>query len=273
MEHEHYFTVSEIVKDSKSGNNLPATDELAGQKFKFYFNLDNLVIDYNLHDTGSLTWAILSGPDKGSSGTEKYEAKRVDNQVYFLDYIRKDRPDTSVSMALDLNTGRATVVMAISADRNSALRGFQERLEKGIDLSPMKVRFLSANVNPDSPDRPVIPHEKTTDLLGKRIRYIYRKDAIVEHIYINPRFYTWHSVKGPEEGLAATDRCEYFKISPDVYFFVWWEHIVPAIGAVIINLKEMRSTGKVFGPDFNIGEHKNKTMGAYAELVSEIKPD
>lgn len=245
---------------------LPATDELAGKELKFYFEAGNRVINYIFYNASSLTWEVLDGPDKGQSSTETYEAIRVAPNIYFVDFVKKNLPNVSVSMALDLNTQKATVLMATAPDKESASRSLVDRLEHGLDLSTMKVEFLHANVNPSSPDEPVVPHERTTDLVGKRTKYAYSSKHVYEHIYLNDRFFTWHCLKGPERGLADTEICDYFKIAPDIYLFTWREKIIPTVGVVLINLNDMRSNGKIFGLDLASGNIVNFTMGSRAEF-------
>jgi len=248
---------------------LPSSDELVGKELKFYFNVGNRVIKYVFHDASSLAWEVLEGPDKGQSSTETYEAIRVAPNIYFVDFVKKTLPNVSVSMALDLNTRMATVLIATVPDKEAASQGFVDRLGKGLDLSTMKVEILHANVNPPSPDEPVVPHERTTDLIGKRIKYAYSSKHVYEHIYLNDRFYTWHCLVGVEKGLADTEICDYFKIAPDVYLFTWREKVMPTFGVVLINFKEMRSNGKTFGLDVASGKIINFTMGSRAEPINE----
>jgi hypothetical protein len=260
------------VSDLEEGMNefkLPATDELIGKELKLYFNADNQVINYVFHDVSSLTWEVLYGPNKGESWAETYEAIRAAPNIFFIDFVKKNTPNVSVSMVLDLNTRKATVIIATAPTRRSAGQSFVDRPGKGLDLSTMKVEILHANVNPPSSDEPVVPHERTTDLIGKRNKYIYSSKHVYEHIYLNDRLYTWHCLKGPEKGLADTDICDYFKIAPDVYLFTWREKIIPTVGIVIINLKEMRSNGKIFGLDPTSRKIVNFTIGSRAELINE----
>jgi hypothetical protein len=173
-------------------------------------------------------------------------------------------------MALDSNTRKATVIVATAPDRKSASHSFVDRLGKSLDLSTMKVEILHANVNPSSSDEPIVPHERTTDLIGKRVKYTYSSKHVYEHIYLNDRFFTWHCLAGVEEGLADTEICDYFKIAPDVYMFTWREKVMPTFGVVLINLKDMRSNGKTFGLDLTSGKLVNFTMGSRAEPINEI---
>jgi hypothetical protein len=145
------------------------------------------------------------------------------------------------------------------------------RLGKGVDLSTIKVEIQHAIINPSSPDESVLVHERTTELVRKRILYTYGRDRVYEHIYLNKRFYTWHCLVGAEAGLGDTETCDYFKIAPDIYLFSWREKIMPTFGLVLINLKEMRSNGKTFGLDIASGNYINFTMGALAEFLNETK--
>ena len=251
------------------GFKLPSSDELTGKELKFHFNAGNLIIKYIFHDATSLAWEVLQGPDRGQSDTETYEAIRVAPNIYFVDFLKKHQPGVSVSMALDLNTRKATVLIATIPDREKESRDFVDRLGKGIDLSTMKVEILHANVNPSSLNEPVVPHQRTSDLIGKRIKYTYSGNHVYEHIYLNDRLFTWHCLVGVEKGIADTEICDYFKIVPDVYLFTWREKVMPTFGLVLINLKEMRSNGKTFGLDVASGKYVNFTMGSYAEIINE----
>jgi len=248
---------------------LPSSSELAGKEFKFYFHADNQVIKYAFRNASSLTWEILEGPDKGQSDAEKYEAICVAPDIYFVDYVRKNLPNVSVSLALALNTGAATALIATVPEREAASRGFVDRLGDSLDLSAIMVKILHANINQSSIDKPVVTHKRTSDLIGKRVKYTYSKAHVYEHIYLNERFFTWHCLEGVEKGLADTEICDYFKISPDVYLFTWREKVMPTFGLVLINFKEMRSNGKTFGLDVSSGKMINFYMGSVAEPINE----
>lgn len=198
----HYGATNWIdIEDWGSGmneNKLPASDELAGKELKFYFEAGKRVVNHAFHSASSLTWEVLNGPDKGQSSNETYEAIQVAPNIFFVDFIRTNPPNVSVSTALDLNTRKATAVIATAPDRKSASRSFVSRLGKGLNLSTIKVEILHANVNPSSSDKPIVPHERTTDLIGKRIKYTYSNKHVYEHIYLNDRFYigiAWRALK------------------------------------------------------------------------------
>jgi phenolic acid decarboxylase len=53
-----------------------------------------------------LTWEALTGPSKGSKGTEKVHAQEVAPKVFFISWLEKS--GTSVSQVLDLNQMKVT---------------------------------------------------------------------------------------------------------------------------------------------------------------------
>jgi hypothetical protein len=251
---------------------LPSSDELAGKEIKLRFYDSNRVVICKFYDAKSLAWGASESLEKRHFQTETYEAIRIAPDIYFVDFVNNTNTNVSVSIALDLNTRKATVLTATLPDRKKTNYSFLDRLGKDVDLSTIKVEIQHALINPSSPDEPILAHERTSDLLGKRIKYTYSHNRVYEHIYLNERFYTWHCLVGAEAGLADTEICDYFKIAPDIYLFSWREKIMPTYGLVLINLKEMRSNGKTFGLDITSGEYINFTMGSTAELVSVIKP-
>ena len=50
---------------------------------------------------------------------------------------------------------------------------------------------------------------------------------------------------------------------------MWREKIVPTLGAVLVDLEQMKTTGKIFGySGFDFGTVMNFPVGARASLVS-----
>ena len=233
---------------------LPPTDELVGKSLTFCFDTDSSIINYVFNDHSSLAWEVLEGPEKGATGQESYEAIRVAPDIYFIDFLKKNTPGQSVTIALGLNAGKATVVVGTLVKDN-------------VGHYRVKQEFLHVAIN-RAPGENIIPHQRSSDLVGKRVKYTYSSTHAYEHVYLNDHRYTWHCLSGPEKGLADTEHCDCFKIAPDVYLFTWWETVVPCEAVVMINLQEMRSTGKLFGLDTDSGKIINFTMGAHAQLLN-----
>jgi len=250
---------------------LPSSDELAGKELKLRFKGSDQVTKCVFYNERSLAWEVNEDVMKKSSKTETYEAIRITTGIFFVDFIKTIKANVSISMVLDFNTKKATVVTATVPDKKNFDYNFANKLGKGIDLSATMVEIQHAAINSSSPIDTIAVHERTTDLVGKRIQYTYGRDRVYEHIYLNDRLYTWHCLAGAEAGLADTEVCDYFKVAPDIYLFIWREKIMPTFGLVLINLKEMRSNGKTSGLDMASGKYINFTMGALAEFLNETK--
>jgi hypothetical protein len=248
------------------GFRLPLSNELAGRLMVLYCVPGGQIITYMFNNSKSLTWKITEGRDKGQTGTDNYNAIQITPDIYFVDFIRNDKSNESVSLVLNLTTAQATVITAVLPDIKAAGNSFIKRLGQSVDLSSIEVEFQKANIN--IPSKRSDFHTRTSDLIGKRVKYTYSDRHVYEHIYLNARFYTWHCLVGLEEGLADTEYCDYLKITPDIYLFVWREKILPTFGLVLIDFNKMRSNGKTFGLDLSTGKYINFTMGALAELLN-----
>jgi hypothetical protein len=148
-----------------------------------------------------------------------------------------------------------------------------ERGDKGLPLTSVKVEFKHAALNePFSAATP--KHQPTADLVGERIQFVYSTNDVYEHIYLNENFYTWHCLKGIEKGLCDTDRCFYWKLADQLYWFLWLERIVPTFGSVVEDLAKMRSYGKIYGYEsYDMDKVKNFPAGSYAKVLNRTKYD
>jgi hypothetical protein len=250
---------------------LPPTDELSGKEIELRFRDNNQIVKCVFFDAEYLAWAKNVSLNKRPLEPQKYEAIRITPEIYFVDFVKNTEPNVSISMVLDFSTRKATVITAVIPGKEDLDFNSVKRLENGVDLSTIKVEIKHAVISPSSSGESVPAHERTAELVGKRILYTYARDRVYEHIYLNERFYTWHCLAGAEAGLGDTDICDYFKIAPDIYLFSWREKIMPTFGLVLINLKEMRSNGKTFGLDVSSRKYINFTMGALAEFLNETK--
>jgi hypothetical protein len=219
-----------------------------------------------------LSWETLDGRAGGRHKVaEQYLAYKIRPAVYFVDFVRHLEQAATLSFVLDLDLEIVTVLFATLPDREEASGSLSERVAAGKDLTAVSAVFLSGAV--DKAFAPGTPrHLPTVDLIGRRVEYAYSPSELYEHIYLNERFYTWQCLAGAEEGLADTDRCHYYKVADDLYFFVWREKIIPTLGAAVIDFGAMRSTGKIFGyagTDFD--KTANFAIGARARFVNVTK--
>jgi hypothetical protein len=169
---------------------------------------------------------------------------------------------------IDLIRGIGTAVLGQLPLPAEAQKSLYARASVGEELTPVAVRFEPFAMA-SAPSRPYRWHPPTTDLIGRRMRYEYGPRDLYEHIYLTERYYTWLCRRGPEEGLADTDRCHYRHIDEDLYLFVWREKIVPTLGVVLVDTAALRSTGKLFGySGGDFGAVTNVRIGARATVVN-----
>ncbi|MBU2511504.1 molybdenum cofactor biosynthesis F family protein [bacterium] len=249
-----------------SENVLPDTDDLKGRRFKLYFE-DGFVSSYRFLDEKTLAWEIEDSSGNLEKDEEDYRATCPRENIYFVDYIRKNSRATSVSLVLDFKKGIATSLSGTLPKEEDARMDRLGRVGSGLFETAVEAIFKSASIDKKFNDK-TPRHQPTKDLIGKRVKYIYSQKDTYEHIYLNDDHYTWHCLAGIEKGMADTDLCHYFKIDQDLYLFVWREKLVPTLGVVVIDLKKMKTTGKIFGYESgDFGNLSNFPVGAFAQHV------
>ena len=267
MDDLRFIQVGELAKGI-SENLLPTVDTLSGRALQLFFE-DGSATRFTFADAHDLRWEVQAGPAKGARDEEVYSATCLRDSVYFVDYVSRAQRATSVSLVLDLAAGRATVVTGTLPVESEVQKSAYRLATEGADLTAVAVQFHRAAI-----DRPFDPgenhHAPTTELVGKRVKYVYSQTETYEHIYLNEKLYTWQCLSGSEQGLADTDRCHYFKIDDALYLFVWREKIVPTLGVVLLDWRQKKTTGKLFGYESDdFGKLTNTPIGAFVTLLNE----
>ena len=198
---------------------------------------------------------------------ESYRATEIRSGILFVDFVVSDQRASTISLVLDLDRGICTAIEAELPTAAEANVPLIKRAARSGELSGVKARFLSGVI--DAPFRHGADrHADTVELIGERIEYTYSRSERYEHVYLNEQFYTWHCLEGCERGLADTDHCRYLRVAERLYLFVWREKIVPTLGAVLVDLEQMKTTGKIFGyRGFDFGEVVNLPVGAHARFA------
>lgn len=222
---------------------------------------DGSAVDYQFRSATELV--------RAHDSVETYRATEIRPGILFVDSIVSDRRASTITLVLDLGAGICTAMQSELPTEAEARVPLIERVVRGEELTGVKARFLSGAI--DVPfGHATARHGDTRDLIGKRIEYTYSRSERYEHVYLNEQFYTWHCLAGSERGLADTDRCRYLRVAHRLYLFVWREKIVPTLGAVLVDLEQMRTTGKIFGyRGFDFGAVMNFPVGARARPVGE----
>ncbi len=247
---------------------LPESEGLAGRRLQLHFE-NGSQADYQFSDGSHLQRTVR---DIGRAGTPPtaasatYSATEIRPNLYLVSFTE---PQLRAStLLLDLSAGVGTLVLGRLPTREQASKPLFERIAAQEELTGVSVEIISGSI-----DAPFLAttarHARTSDLVGKRVEYTYSSTERYEHIYLNEKFYTWHCLAGSERGLADTDRCHYLKLAPELYLFVWREKIVPTLGIVVVDLRQMKTTGRIVGyEDFEFGALTSFPVGARVRLLS-----
>jgi len=254
---------------ASNANTLKYVDDLEGKTFDFFME-NGWLIRHVFNSESSLTWEILKGNGVGEKVTEAYTATSIREGVYFVDFIKSKEKATSVSLVMNLNTDNGTAIINRMPSKEETMRPAYQRVMDGDLLTPVDSTFVQFSIGTNyTPGR---GHQLTDELIGKRIQYTYSPHESYEHVYLNQNNYAWQCLNGVEKGLADTDLCHYYKIDEELYLFVWREKIIPTAGVIMIDLKKLKTTGKIIGYDGTDFEKLNNfPVGAYAKLLNETK--
>ncbi|MDR3464313.1 MAG: molybdenum cofactor biosynthesis F family protein [Xanthobacteraceae bacterium] len=251
-------------------NILARSDELAGKSFTLH-TAEGGTMRCAFVTADALSWTA-SGPGVAESGSESYVATSPRPGIYFIDFVKAgSQPPCSVSIVADLAAGVATIVTGLLPAAAEAHASILRRAQARHELTSVGAHFAAATI--DRPFDPAAPlHTPTTDLIGLRLQHRYNPHEVYEHIYLNEKRYVWHCLSGIEQGLADVDRCHYYRIAANLYLFVWREKIVPTLGAILLDLDRMKTTGKIFGyADDALSEVSNFQIGAYSTLLNRTE--
>jgi len=226
--------------------------------------LDGRVLKLRLDTAGEVSvWFSGGGAVELREGsvTTVHQAsiKEVDEGLFLVHFVRADDEKAAVVLVLDLYAGVVTVV------RSSIVPGPAKGglfAEEDVD---------GGTFDGASTER----HQRTADLVGRRVQYVYGPDNAYEHIYLHENAYAWQCLAGAEKGLADVDRARVWKIREDVYLLTWQEKVVPCDGVVILNFRAdaNQSTGRIWGYDTDAGTTNAIAMGARAVFLNHTAHD
>jgi len=260
------------LSEGFSENRLLPTDRLVGKEISLHYEHGKKAT-LLFADIETLKWETEEQGRK-----EKviccYSAIMPREDIYFIDFIVSDGESRSVSIILEMRRQFATVLTGVLPTKEEAAIPLIVRAEKAMPLTPVKAIFEHAAV--DTPFTGATPrHEKTTDLVGHRMQWVYSSKDAYEHIYLTENTYTWHCISGNEKGLADTDRCFFYRVGERFYLFVWIEKIIPTMGVVLEDLDAMRSYGKIFGHEGYAmgGRITNFAVGSYGTFLNKTDYD
>ncbi|MCD1145363.1 molybdenum cofactor biosynthesis F family protein [Kocuria sp. LUK] len=216
--------------DGFGDQTLPASPALAGSSLALHGE-DGRVFTLAFHDATSLTWTTSAG---GSDDRVEATYKAIEARpgIFIVDVTDgAGRQMRDITVVLNRNTGAATVAVSALHEQDGAVKGSTE--------------FTHARLEGTE----AAHHRRSAGLVGKRIYYRYSDVEAYEHIYLTPGTFVWHCLRGGEKGLADVDRTLAFEVAEDLYLFFWTERVMTVESVLLVDLREQRSIGRMFGWD------------------------
>lgn len=208
---------------------LPATEALAGSTLSLPGS-DGSKTEYVLTDGSTLTWTTTVGDDS-TSGSATYKAIEARPGIFIIDAVRGEGTAAdNLTIIVDRNSGAVTTGISTFHTVDGKVRSTTE--------------FSQTNINGAS-----VLHQRSAGLVGKRIYYRYSDVEAYEHIYLSPGTFTWHCIRGGEAGLADTERSMIWDVAEDLFIFFWTERVMTVEAVLLVDLREQRSIGRMFGWD------------------------
>lgn len=231
---ENQWPPISVMLDGFGDQTLPASTALAGVTLRIPSDAGPIA-EYVFRNGSSLTWAV-EGTEEKAWGTAGYKAIEARSGIFIIDFIRGGGADAeNVTVIWDRNTGAVTMGASRFVTVDGRTRTVTEFSQTNTLGSPVR-------------------HERSSGLVGKRVFYRYSDVESYEHIYLNRGTFTWHCIRGGETGLADTDRCMTWEAAEDLFIFFWTEKVMPVEAVLLVDLREQRSIGRMFGWEETTGE-------------------
>lgn len=212
------------------GNRLPSTTALAGSTLTLEFEDGFSVV--NRYQADTFGYEVTAGPRAGSSGEESYDAVEVRPGVYFVSFAHPQVPE-GVVQVLDTNSGNCLMSLI---GLTGAVNNIDPKAEPLISVG---------RISESSGDG--AQFSESRDLVGKRVLFRYSPTQAYEHIYITSRRFAWHALEGPQQGHADVELTRTYRLGDGLYFFTWYEKIIPTCASFVFDVDSGRSTGFFFG--------------------------
>ncbi|MGX5771639.1 molybdenum cofactor biosynthesis F family protein [Microbacterium trichothecenolyticum] len=208
---------------------------------------------------GRVSWDYTPGegdPTAAAAQTDACEVVRVDEDLYYAQFHHDYLPNEAVSLILDLRSGYSLAVLSVLGEKTQEHVAVQHLFGIG------RIEELEQNGEPPAP---------TTELIGRRVLWVYSSVHAYEHLYLSPHWYTWQCLAGPEHGLADTDENTVWRVRPGIYVFTWREKVIPCGSVTIADHRDqraLRAHGVLFGEGEGNDAPTHFTFGAHGRLLS-----
>ncbi|MCD1571994.1 molybdenum cofactor biosynthesis F family protein [Agromyces mediolanus] len=245
-------------------NKAPHSLDLVGREVAVVDERGTRIVHrFNEH---TVDWEYQPGagdPTEAAAKTDAYEAVKVDEELYYVQFHHEYLPNEAVTLVLDFRSGHALAVISVILPEPEAGKTRVQQI-----FVPSQIEGIELTGDAPAP---------TTTLIGRRVQWVYSPVHAYEHIYLSPQWYTWQCLAGPERGLADTDENSVWQIRPGIYVFAWREKVIPCASVTIADHRDaraIRSHGVLFGLDESGEVPTHFTFGAHGRLISvTVHPD
>ncbi|GAA2463765.1 molybdenum cofactor biosynthesis F family protein [Agromyces soli] len=245
-------------------NKAPHSLDLVGREVAVVDERGTRIVHrFNEH---TVDWDYQPGagdPTEAAAKTDAYEAVKVDDELYYVQFHHEYLPNEAVTLVLDFRSGHALAVISLILPEAEAGKTRVQQI-----FVPSQIEGIELTGEAPAP---------TTTLIGRRVQWVYSPVHAYEHIYLSPQWYTWQCLAGPERGLADTDENSVWQIRPGIYVFAWREKVIPCASVTIADHRDaraIRSHGVLFGLDESGEVPTHFTFGAHGRLISvTVHPD
>ncbi|WP_110588424.1 molybdenum cofactor biosynthesis F family protein [Microbacterium suaedae] len=216
-------------------------------------------------DDGKVAWEYAPGAGDSTAAdarTDPCEVFEVDDELFYAQFHHQHHPTEAVSLVLDLRGGHALSIVSVLGEASPGRTAVQQVFVPG------RIEGIEQSGPAPAP---------TTELIGRRVLWVYSSEHAYEHVYLSPHWYTWQCLAGPERGLADTDENSVWRIRPGICVFAWREKVIPCGSVTIADHRDataIRSHGVLFGADEAGAGATHFTFGAHGRLISTtVHPD
>lgn len=224
---------------------LPSTDALAGRDISLTLD-DGMTVEFAF-DAATVTWRA-SGEDEDASDSAPYDAVAARDNIYFIQSEHRDK-QVATSLALNLNSGGGVLV------RNTLVRG-ESKTDLRQDLYPFTVTGSGGTVP-----------QLSAELVGKRAYAEYADGHTAEHVYLNPRRFTWQGLGKFDYSGSECDHSTTWKLADDLFLLTWVEEWQAVAAVLLMDFAALRNVGVLFGQDDN--GHVHTLCGARLSMLSD----
>ena len=236
-------------------------DDLLGRKFDIVQD-DGVRMVFEINRKGRMCWS--SSEESRALGSGAAEACTLADGLHVVMCHDEDHPDRAVVLIVDERMNATLFVTTYAGGDDVPGR------EPGTTSVTQTFRTGSVEGAP----RGTTAFSRSTDLVGRRAIWSYSPGHVYEHTYLNPHWYTWQCLVGPEKAQADTDLCTVIRLMDGFFLFAWREKVIPCAAVTVADHRDprrLRSVGMLFGPRPDSSVHSDATcftFGGWGRLLS-----